>query len=377
MKIKLKNLISSLLFCFVLTGCWDYRDVNKRSINLSVGVDESKGTIMYDAEIANNIPSGGEETTKLKSNINIYDATGRQFEDTRLDYQRRKPFPDFSGAVRVVVFSKNFAEKGIIPYINRINLLYGYRKSLLIVVCRESTKALFNEKIKDDISVGYSIENTIESLSSMGMAIQVSEKDILSYIALKNVGYLIPYVTNENKSIVLLGYGVMKESKLIDIIDMRNSFPILYLLSKKPYIFSAIPSPSNNKNNISYINTLNKRKITTSYNNNKVAINIDLALKTQIVYEYEIEPLSDADRKIIENQISTIAKNSIETLIKKSQQEYQSDIFQLYRYFRADNIEASKTIDWKTAYPNAAINVKVSTKITNTNFLDPNASKKY
>jgi len=377
MKKKNKYLIFSILFSFILTGCWDYRDVNKRSITLSIGVDESKGNIKFNAEAATNIPHGGSEISKVSNNINVDEAIGRQFEDARIDYLRRKPFPDFSGAVRVVIFSKNFAEKGITPYINRINLLYGYRKSLLIVVCRESTKALLSQKIKDDISVGYSIENTIESLSSTGLAIQVSEKDILAYIALKNVGYLIPYVTNENNSIVLLGYAVMKDSKLIDTLDLLNSNGVLYLLSKKPFISGAIPSPSNDRNTISYVNTLNKRKISTSYINNKIVINIDLALKTQIVYEYRIEPLSNDDRKKIEKQVSDIAKNYIETLIKKSQQEYQSDILQLYRYFRADNIEASKTIDWKTAYPNAAINVNVTTKITNTNFLDPNASKKY
>lgn len=377
MKTKLQLVTCLFLICIILTGCWDYRDINKRSINLSIGVDESKGNIMYNGEIADIIPHGGEEGTKFSNNIYTYESSGKQFEESRFDYQRRKPFPDFSGAARVVVFSKNFAEKGIIPYVNRVNLLYGYRKSLLIVICRESTKMLFEHKIKNDISVGYSIENTLESLSSAGLAIQVSEKDILAYIALKNVGYLIPYVTNENNTIVLLGYGVMKNSKLIDIIDLKNSDGVLYLLSKNPYINRALPSPEQNGNTISYANTLSKRKITTYYKNNKVVINIDLALKSQIIYEYELEPLSDNDRTKIEKQISDMAKNSIEALIKKSQQEYQSDIFQLYRYFRADNIEASKVIDWKAAYPNAVINVNVTTVLKNTNFLDPNASKKY
>jgi spore germination protein KC len=44
---KFKDIMFILFLALLLSGCWDYKDVDKRSILLSNGVDEINGKIQY------------------------------------------------------------------------------------------------------------------------------------------------------------------------------------------------------------------------------------------------------------------------------------------------------------------------------------------
>lgn len=61
---KYREFIIMLIIPLILTGCWDYNDINKRSITLSVGVDNAdngKG-VEFSGENASLSPGkGGKE----------------------------------------------------------------------------------------------------------------------------------------------------------------------------------------------------------------------------------------------------------------------------------------------------------------------------
>ncbi|MGE5328775.1 MAG: Ger(x)C family spore germination protein [Deltaproteobacteria bacterium] len=374
---KILNKLSCIwLFIMLLTGCWDFQDVNRRSITLSVGVDKIGDNIIYIGENAKLVPSTKNLEKSQAPDIYTFIAAGKYFEGARSFFEKSIPLPDFLGAARVVVFSTNFAKEGIEPYMNRIDRLFGYRKSLPVVVSRQTPDKLFQNNVKNNISVGFAIENTLDHLQREGTALYSKVVDILHNIALSETGYVLPYISKENETISLLGYAVMKDSKMIGIIDIKDSNGLLYLLADKPIITEPISHPGNKNNFISTRTSLKKRHIKTSYINNKLNINIKLDLETQIAYEYYIEPITDEDKKMIEQIIKQKTVNYIISTIIKSQKEYQTDIFNFAKYFRADNPKIFKEINWKQLYPNANINVDVKVKVTNLNFLDPNSKPK-
>lgn len=374
---SIKYLIILFALIFLLSGCWDFRDVNDRTISISVGVDKANGDIEYSGENASLVPSNKSGEKGQASNVSgvyFYSGTfGKDFEDTRLSYNTSIPEPDFLGAVRVVVFSQEFAAEGIEQYANRINRLFGYRKSLPFLVSREPPRDLFSKNVKNSIAVGFAIEITMEHLEKEGSAFYPKTVNIISDIAMREIGYVLPYIGKKNDSIEFLGYAVMKDSKMIDIISLRESNGLLYLLVKKPAVIEAFPHPSNNKNNISAKTTLRKRKIKTSYINNNINISIDLKMDTQIQYLYYVGPLSNKDIELLEQAISNKIKNEITSLIYKTKKDYELDIFGFARYFRAQNPQIYKNMKWSSVYPNANIVVNTSVKILNTNLLDPNA----
>ncbi|CAH2214858.1 Ger(x)C family spore germination protein [Tepidibacter aestuarii] len=374
---RLSKLLIISMSVLLLTSCWDSEDINKKSIAISIGVDYVNDNIEFSGEIAK-LTSSSKDTEKAKTS-DVYKmlSYGKTFEEARVNYDSVNPFSVFLGATRVVVLGQNYAKKGIEPYLNRIDHLYDYRKTLLAVVSREPPKDLFNTKIEKDISVGFLIEDIIEHVSSKGEGLYPVTGELLSDIELGKIGYLLPYVGIEKGSVKYLGLAVMKNSKLVGVINIEDTRGVIYLLAEKPKIVQITNNTNSDKNKVSIQTFVKNRKIKSDYVNGQVNINIDLDLKAQLRYQYYTEPISDKDNKQLENIISEKAKNDIKYIIKRAQKEFKCDIFEFAKYFRADNLEIYEKIDWEDAFTNANINVNVNTKIVNKSLRDPNAKKKY
>ncbi len=377
---KYRVLIIIIIIPIILTGCWDYNDINKRSITLSVGVDNvhnGKG-VEFSGEIARLGPSkggkegGGEQGTAVISSVYTYICQGKDFEEARANYNKEIPLNEYSGATRAVVFSKEYAQSpGIDSYINRVINLFGYRSALLIAVSDIPTNELFNTKIKNDISIGHAIEDTLRHLSEKGNIVYKTIYEANSDILLEDVGYLIPYIGVRDSSISVLGYAVMSDhSRLIDVIRTDEVNATNLIISKNANQRTTYKYPAHPTNENSVKISLKKRKIKTYTTNDSINIDIDLDLKSEIQYPYhkqlhskkDIEPLE----KFIENKITEDVLN----IIKKSQQEFKIDCFDFARYFRAQNPEVYRKISWKEEFPNINFTVKVKTKLINTNLLE-------
>lgn len=378
MNSKYNKIICTMLLSLLLTGCWDYMDINKRTIVLSIGIDREDDKEQFISEATTQRTSSSQgETTPQKTDIYKFVGSGRYFEGARENIDTKNPFEQFTGAARTIIFSKKYVEqKGIESYIYRIYFLSGYRNSVLTCVSKESTNDLFKGKIKNNISIGHGIEDTIRYLESEGGALYKTVQQVKSDIEFKTIGYLLPYITKEEDTIKYLGFAAMKDSKLVGIIKREESNGFLFILSKKPVATGVIPGPDGEKNLLSIKTVLGKRNIKTSYENDKVNIYIDLKLNSQLQYEYDgIKPLDKEEVKKVENIISNKMKEDVLSAIKRSQKEFESDVFGFARYFRRDNPNVYKKIDWKEEYTEAIIHVNVEATIKNTNLLDPNAKK--
>lgn len=373
MKKLFKLSVVTLCFPLTLAACWNYKDINMRSIDLCIGVDNNGGEVQYVGEFAKLITNELEKGEASLTDVYKYKASGNFFESTRQNYDNRTNALDFSGAVRSVIFSQKYAEEiGIESYINRLNYVNQFRNSVLIAISDEPIETLLKDPVENDISVGYAIENTISYLSDSGRTLYKSAQSIVSDISFKNIGYLLPYISRSKGAINYLGFAVMKDSKMIGVIPKKESTGVLFLLSKKPTTTKLLSHPSYQDNLVNSKVFLDKRKIKTSYLDNHVVIDIDLKLLSEIMYEYKITPLSDNDIKILENSISTLIKDEITSAITKSKKDFKCDIFQIARHFKASNYTEYKELDWEKEYVNAKVNVNIKTTIKNINVLDPN-----
>lgn len=363
-----------LLMPCILTGCFDYKDINKRTITLSVGVDDINGNIHYSGEIIKMISNVSENKGQTQSsNIYRFSAYGQNFEKARTDFNSKNNGLDFVAATRVNLFGKKYAEKGIESYMNRIYYGTGFRNSVLIAVSDKSAEDILNSKVENDICVGSSIENTVRYLSEEGKAIYKTCQEVQSDILFKDIGYLLPYITIEKDSVKYLGLAVMKDSKLIGTIKLKDSNGFIYILSDNPTSIETIPHPIYKNDLLSISMKLKKRNIKTTYENNKIHIYIDLKLNGKLEYEYNIKSISQADTKKIEKMISDKIQNDIVYAINRTQNEFRCDVFGFKKYFKADNYDEYKKINWQKEYKNINFTVNVKTTITNTSLLNLNA----
>lgn len=362
----------------LLIGCWDYEDIDKKSLVISVGVDRVGDKVEFSTEVAK-LTSEGEGTAEQVAIKGVYRdvSYGKTFEEARVSYDSKRPYPTFLGATRVVVFSEKYAREGIESYLNRINHIFDYRKTLPAVVSRDPPRKLFDFGVENDISVGFFIEHNLRFLERTGAVLYPRIGELLSNIAMGEIGYVLPYIGIDEGAVRYLGLAVMKDSKLIEIIDVKDTKGILYILTHQFQSTQAIPSPKENGNLYSVKKTLEKRRIKTDYADGRPIIRIQLDLKAELQYQYHMEPISYEEIKKLEQEISQQVKKDILEIIERTQKEFECDIFRFGMYFRADHPDIYKQIKWKEEYPKADIRVIVKTKIANQHLSDPNAEKKY
>lgn len=364
------KILCIIILLFLLTGCWDFEDLNQKSILISVGVDKVDNEIQFVTEIASltSILTGGKEEKAMTGNVYYTTSYGKNFEEARLHLNRAIPFPLFLGATRVVVFGKNFAKDSIEPYLNRIDRIYDYRKTLLPVVSRDKPEDIFKIDVDKDISVGFLIEDILYHLKTKGTALYPNVGEILSDLAFGNIGFLLPYVGLNEKAVEYLGLAVFKDAKLIDVISIEDTDGVLYLLSRKPTFTEIIMCPKVGPNNaFSFKVNIQKRNFKTNYDkeNENIIIDINLELAAELIYQYYSQNFSDKCIKELEKAISQKVENEISNMIKKSQNDYKCDIFAFAKHFKSQNSKIYNEINWGDEYIKAKINVDVKTRIIN------------
>ncbi len=377
MRGKILSIVLLIVLPMTLTGCWDYQDINKRDITLSIGLDKVDGNYEFSGEIARLMPSSGESKGAPGTDVIPYRSIGANIEDARKDYDTKTTLPDFSGATRVVALSERYARENIEPYINRVNNLSDFRKSLLFVINKGPTYELFKDKIKNDTSVSYGIENIIRYHTAQGACIYTTAQDIQAYIQFKQIGYFIPCVEREKDEIKYCGLAAFKESKLIEIIPSKDCSGFLALIGKKYISTITLPDPDKPENTASLKVILKARKISTSYVDNKIIIRADIKADCEFQYEYEAAPINKDKLIKLEEAVAKDLKDKITSAVEHSQKELKCDVCGFGRYFKADNYAAYKKINWKEEYPKAKFEANVIVRMKDSNLIEPDSEKSY
>lgn len=379
MRGKIGKISFLLLLVLVLSGCWDYEDINKRSITLSLGIDKKDGDIIFNGEIAQLVSSSNKiGSTASITDVYQFNSMGKDFEEARYNFDYKIPTMDFSGSVISVVISKEYAQEiGLESYINRFSFISGFRPSALVVISEQHTEELFKEKVLNDISTGHSIQNIVRYLERGGTSIYTTIQNVRQNISFKEIGFLLPYIKKEKDTIEYLGLAVIKDSKFIGVIKAGDSTGTIYLINNKASHDETIPNPQNKDNLLSIKTKLKKKKITTSVVDNKINIDVNLDLNSMILYEYTRQSISKETVKELETIIANKVKEEVISSIERSQQEFKSDIFGFARYFKGDNPQIYKTINWIEEYPNVSFNVHVKSKITSFNLINTKVKENY
>lgn len=379
MRGKIGKISFLLLLVLVLSGCWDYEDINKRSITLSLGIDKKDGDIIFNGEIAQLVSLSNKiGSTASITDVYQFNSMGKDFEEARYNFDYKIPTMDFSGSVISVVISKEYAQEiGLESYINRFSFISGFRPSALVVISEQHTEELFKEKVLNDISTGHSIQNIVRYLERGGTSIYTTIQNVRQNISFKEIGFLLPYIKKEKDTIEYLGLAVIKDSKFIGVIKAGDSTGTIYLINNKASHDETIPNPQNKDNLLSIKTKLKKKKITTSVVDNKINIDVNLDLNSMILYEYTRQSISKETVKELETIIANKVKEEVISSIERSQQEFKSDIFGFARYFKGDNPQIYKTINWIEEYPNVSFNVHVKSKITSFNLINTKVKENY
>lgn len=362
-----------LLLVFLLTGCWDAADVSSLDLSTMVILDRKEDELSFTVEIAKISPageSGGGGGGGKKQAYLI--GTGKDLADARhaLDMQMDKPL--FLGTVRALVLTERAAANDLAEYLFRLRENQEYRQKVNIAIIQGDPQDLTEAENEADQPIGFVIDDTIHTGQANGHTCAVTTEKYVNDILAKR-GFIIQHIGLVDKQIILDGYSVFRDAKLVGFIPMESSSGLSYMLSDQPIRVYRLPGDGGF---ITAEVKLDHREIKPSYRDGQIRFHVQLAFKATIQYKTDVSlfPLNEQNIQQYSDDLNQVLAQEVRAAIEQSQNQFHSDYLDFGVAFRLAYPDEFERMDWSTEYLKAVIETSTSVDISVSDKIDIEAS---
>ncbi|MGC5326899.1 Ger(x)C family spore germination protein [Brevibacillus sp. SYSU BS000544] len=350
-----------LMISCIISGCSSQRVVNKTQLVQTIGFDWNKdentirGTILY--------PTFEE---KGLTKINLLDTISNSYYDILPRLSTKTTFPIEQGQLRMVVFSKSLAAKGIQPIVHSLcrDPKIGTRAQLGVAE-QEASKILKQAK---DANVPFQLFNMVNQNISNGNLPRMNLQVFLFNFYGEGRDPYLPYFIMEQNKIKINGLALFKKEKFVAHIGIRESFILKLLMENTKNANYQIKIPGSNRDLIDFILLSSIRsKVQYSVNVTQPIPSISINIKIQA-------KMKDVPTYVDLTKSSEIHK--VEKMIEKYFEEETQKIISFCQRHQVDPIGfgdmvRGKTRDWgyrdfQKIYPQMKTDVEVLVKVVQT-----------
>lgn len=363
----MKRLLIALTFILLLTGCWNYRELNDYAIATGMAIDYEDGEYEVSLLFTNGSKKEDEDTQ-----VTVTSEKGKTIYEAIKNISLSMPKEIYISHLSVIVFSEDMAIHGITPALDYLLREPQSHQNFYLIVAKDT-------KAKDTLTIltplaDYPSQNITANIKIteklQGRITNASFNNFVSKILQKGVNPItnsIIIVGNEEEGTkkeeqensVASAYtkldtlGLFKNDKLIGWTTMEESIGINMLLGDVNILYLNIPCGNNNMviTSTSYKvkNNIDKNKVTVNINANGMIKEVGCSVNLEdpkTIKEYE----QKAEEKM---------KEYIDMGIEKAK-SLKTDIFgygnMIYRKY-PNYFNSIK--DWDEIFPNLEIDVNV------------------
>ena len=283
----MKIIILLILSVFLLSGCFDYKELNDMSIVSSIGIDYNKGKYNVYLEITKSSKDGSSteiETSLLTGeSSNITDAfNNAKNKSDKLVYMEH---------VELLVLSKNIGDKGISEVLDYIIRDTTINNNYFMVIC-DNPNEMLSKKI-DNKSASEVILNTMNYY--------------LENTTLEDVDIVASHIINAKEDIALPYVYWEDENIGFEEIAYFNGDKIAGYINNKMYSFLKLDSLNTNFNYENNTINISKKKIDYEISDKVININIKAhGIIKEINDNVDLE--NSNSYKLIEKEINNVIK---------------------------------------------------------------------
>ncbi|WP_110954139.1 Ger(x)C family spore germination protein [Anaerosinus massiliensis] len=335
----IKKWVSSLLivlFCISLSGCWNYRGLNKISIVSGIAIDRQAGTNNY--HLTMEIIDFSEAGKKDLGKPQLIESEGKTIFDAVRNAKKKLFKKLYFSDTKIIVISNQIAkEEGISSILDWFLRDAELRETIKPIISQEKTaKEILMVKGMDEKIVSEEIERMIDIDKKM----VASTKKINNYQVFnllqgeKETSLVLPAVhctLNQDKKIVELnGVAIFKADRLQGYLSAEETQYYLFGVDEIKGSIIAFPfARSNEKNQDNFSLEVNQNKTKRSYTFDENRLKVIFDVKT-IADLGEVGTDIDVSKTDTLEQIKFAAesrlKENMEEVIKKSQLEFGCDV---------------------------------------------------
>lgn len=327
MKIILLSLPIYLCTC-LLSGCWNYREVEKLAIVSGVAIDKAKeDQVIITAEIVN--MQQDEKQSKLKP---VYiQAVGKTFFDAARAMIALQGKRLYWGHAKAVIISEDIAREGLIPVIDFINRDAELRSDMWILLSRERTASdIFNATSEMESILSFQIDDAMRAQKSISKYPDLELYELIDNLESEKISTTIPtirLIEVEGKTTqYITGAAVLRKDKLLGYLNETETKSLLWLKNELKGSLFVVSDIGEKHTNVTLEIMKSKTRVKPEVIDGKLNIKVALAIDVNVG---EImgsdDVISEKGRAALKNAAENQIKKNLNDLIEKAQKEYKTD----------------------------------------------------
>ncbi|MBU5425590.1 Ger(x)C family spore germination protein [Tissierella pigra] len=373
-KLILFKIIVIIPITFILTGCWDNKELDTISIVTGVGIDatEDEDKIEFILQIErvsqhNTSPLEGANTND-SSIILETEAKGILSAIEKLQKQVTRDL--FMHHNQAVIFGKEQAEKGIKPYIDAFLRQQDMRMETLVFVAEGKAKDILHNSMEQDSAFSSGITRMVDATNRYSESYSVRVLDLVSMIIEETTAPTIPIVRLEEHEkelrLLLSGLAIFNDGGLIGQLNEIETRGYTWIMDKFKTTFIEIDIEEGFSNlNISNI----KYNLEPEINNeNKLIISLE------IIGDIVISEIQGFDNMTVKAVTDTLLEEGkkvinreIQTCFNKSK-ELNADFLRFGEEFHKKFPKQWEEIknNWNDMYQEVELSTKIELNLIDT-----------
>ena len=378
----MKKYIFLTIFLFLISGCYDYKELNDYSIVTGIAIDKSNDNNYEVSVLISNSSKSSTETDSKESNVVVYSGKGTSLYSAFKDIGLISPKEIYIGSFSVLIISEDVAKDGINNVIDLFLRYPSSKKSFYVVISKEDAKDVL--KIMTPLAnfPSQNISNNLASSTSLqGIIGKVTFNELLEILMQDGIEptiNTIEIIGNEEKGakqsnlettkpktyIKLSNLAIFKNNKLVTIANKNESIGINFIngYAKETYLklkynngYVIIDTTKiNTKIKVDLINNGPKVKIKIESEAKIIECNGNINLEDHKTIE-KLQKLSNKKIKKIINEGINLAKNNNSDVFGFGLKFYQK-----YPIYFKNNIN-----NWDNIFKNLDIDINVKIILKN------------
>lgn len=317
-----------ILLIFLLSGCYNYKELNKIAIVSSVAIDKQDNEYLVSAQVMNAKSEDESESSK----IIVYEEKGKTVNEALRNMTKKSPRMLYGGHIGKLVISEEIAKEGIINVIDIFQRLTEVKDEFTITIAKgidagKVVKIMTNPEDVPAEYVKFTIENAdIESAltysSKLDEFVSFYLRDdidpVISVIEVKNYdkdGTSLENTdtSNPDTKIVLDNIAITYNGKLEDFLNESETIGYNFVRNRVDQMIIPVKCDDNYYSSVAVTKSKTKTKVTKKNNKYTITFNINT---TGVITEYncdkdltkekEIKSLQNKTRKQIKKYINSV-----------------------------------------------------------------------
>ena len=328
---SLLSLLLILLNLTLLCGCWNYQDVEKMLLVSGVAIDKNEQGDLYiiTVEVVD-FEMAGSQAKQVSKFVESEGETVFDAIRNSIDIIGKKLY---WAHANIVIISQDIAKEGIIQIIDFLVRDAEVKEEGYIMVSKEKTaKEVLKQEMLLPQTSSNSIDNMLNNQINVGTAYAIKSYEIVSLLEYDGISMVLPAIhltkSSDKKTAEMDGSAVFKSDKLVGFLNNEETKSFLFIMNNiKGGLITLKEPSSSHRDTISLEIYKSKTKVKPKFSDKKLTMDINIKTEVAISEVGTSVDYINEKRDKLKKDAEKELKASVEKVIKKVQNEFDSDIF--------------------------------------------------